>query len=122
MKKTLDSKEYFPNELDLLFKGTNDSCFPDFHFHDYYEMFYCVCGGKQFLIEDSLYSMEPGDLFLVNGYEIHKPLRDQNADYRRIIVIIKSWKKSKRINHDYADTLLGCFNARENGHNNKNKS
>lgn len=104
MHNNFESKEFFDNELDVRFKGNNVSCFPDFHFHDHYEIFYCIGGAKQYLIEDTIYSLDPGDLFIINSFEIHKPLRDPNGDYRRVIVIFNP-DKIKEINAKQGETL-----------------
>jgi len=118
MHNNFESKEFFENELDVRFKGNNIACFPDFHFHDHYEIYYCISGAKQYLIEDTIYSMEPGDLFIINSFEIHKPLRDPNGDYKRIIVIFNP-EKIKEINAKHAISLLSCFISRKGGTHNK---
>ncbi len=118
MTKYFESKEFFEKELDVIFKGNDVECFPDFHFHDYYEIYYCQGGAKQYLIEDNIYSMEPGDLFIINSFEIHKPLRDREGDYRRIIVIINP-EKIKEINPRHSFSLLNCFVSRKGGTHNK---
>ena len=120
MHNTYESKEFMENELDLKFKGNNVSCFPDFHFHDHFEIFYCIGGAKQYLIDESIYSMEPGDLFIINNFEIHKPLRDPNGDYRRVVVLF-SPDRIKEINAKYAIPLLSCFISRKSGTHNKIK-
>ena len=43
----------------------------DMHIHDCYEMYYSVSGGKQFLINNRLYNIFPGDIFFINQYESH---------------------------------------------------
>ena len=62
--------------------------------------------------------MEPGDLFVINGFEIHKPLRDPNGDYKRIIAIINP-EKIKEISPKQAMLLLSCFTSRKGGTHNK---
>ncbi len=118
MYNDFKSKEFFENDLDILFKGNDVACFPDFHFHDQYEIYYCVSGAKQYIIEDTIYSMEPGDLFIINSFEIHKPLRDPNGDYRRVIAVFDP-EKIKEINPRQAIPLLNCFIARKGGTHNK---
>lgn len=118
MHNNFESKEFFENELDVRFKGNDVSCFPDFHFHDHYEIFYCISGALQYLIDDTIYSLDPGDLFIINDFEIHKPLRDPNGDYRRIIVIFNP-EKIKEINPKHSISLLSCFISRKGGTHNK---
>lgn len=118
MRSSFESKEYFENDLEVRFKYTKDPCFPDFHFHDSFEVFYSIGGGSQFLIEDNVYSLNPGDLFIINNYEIHKPLRNPNAQYERIVVIINP-EKIKEIAPEQSALLLSCFTSRKRGEHNK---
>ena len=118
MPYSFESKESFDNDLDLRFKGNNVSCFPDFHFHDHFELFYSISGGKQYVIEDTIYSLDPGDLFIINNFEIHKPLRDPNGDYQRVVVTF-SPDKIKEINAKHSISLLSCFISRKGGTHNK---
>ncbi len=118
MPYSFESKESFDNDLDLRFKGNNVSCFPDFHFHDHFELFYSVSGGKQYVIEDTFYSLDPGDLFIINNFEIHKPLRDPNGDYQRVVITF-SPDKIKEINAKHSISLLSCFISRKGGTHNK---
>lgn len=118
MNTTYEHKELFDKELNVKFKGNDSTTFPDFHFHDYYEIYYCISGGNQYLIDDTIYSMETGDLFIINDFEIHKPLRDPNGDYRRIVTILNS-EKIKEISPKQATSLLSCFTSRKGGSHNK---
>jgi len=118
MDNSFESKEYFEHDLELRYKYNQDACFPDFHFHDSYEVFYSIGGGMQYLIEDNIYSLNPGDLFIINNYEIHKPLRNPKAQYERIILIINP-EKIKEIAPQQAALLLSCFTSRKRGEHNK---
>lgn len=113
-----ESKEQFDSDLDIRFKYDQDACFPGFHFHDTYEVFYSIGGGMQFFIEDSIYSLNQGDLFIINGHEIHKPLRAPNAKYERIIIIIHP-DRIKELMPQHAPLLLSCFTSRKRGEHNK---
>ena len=41
------------------------------HIHDCYEIYYSISGGKQFLIDNKFYDINPGDLFVINQFESH---------------------------------------------------
>lgn len=60
----------------------------DMHIHDCYEIYYSVSGGKQFLIDNKLYTMEPGDLFVINQYESHKITQIDKMTHERIVLSI----------------------------------
>lgn len=42
------------------------------HTHDCCEIFFCVKGGKNFLIDNKVYKVHDGDIFLMNQFEAHK--------------------------------------------------
>ena len=56
----------------------------DMHIHDCYEIYYSICGGKQFLIDNCFYTIAPGDLFIINQYESHKLTNVSFCRWRRI--------------------------------------
>ena len=60
----------------------------DMHIHNCYELYYSVSGGKQFLIDNKLYAIEPGDLFVINQYESHKITRADKTTHERIVLSI----------------------------------
>lgn len=60
----------------------------DMHIHDCFEIYYTISGGLQFLIEDRLYEMRPGDLFFVNTYQSHHVLYNETGPLERIVIFI----------------------------------
>lgn len=83
----------------------------DMHIHDCYELYYSICGGKQFLIDNCFYSIAPGDLFIINQYESHKLTQIDNSIHERIVLSVDP-EFMKQIST--ADTDLGyCFTHRE---------
>jgi AraC-like DNA-binding protein len=118
MYNAFQSKEQFASDLELRFKYDQDPCFPGFHFHDSYEVFYSIGGGMQFIIEDNIYSLNPGDLFVINNHEIHKPLKKPNSKYERIILIIHP-DRIKELSPQHSPLLLSCFTSRKRGEHNK---
>lgn len=85
----------------------------DMHIHDCYELYYSISGGKQFLIDNCLYSIEPGDLFVINQYESHKLLSVDSQEHERIVLSIYP-DYTKRISTP--DTNLdACFSDRMDG-------
>ncbi len=83
----------------------------DMHIHDCHELYYSICGGKQFLIDNRFYSIAPGDLFIINQYESHKLTQIDNHLHERIVLSIHP-EFVRRIST--ADTALDyCFTNRE---------
>ncbi len=60
----------------------------EMHIHDCYEVYFSVSGGKQFLIDNQLYDIEPGDLFLINQYDSHYLTQIDKEIHERIVIMI----------------------------------
>lgn len=85
----------------------------DMHIHDCYEVYYSISGGKQFLINNKLYPIEPGDLFVINQYESHYLTQIDQTVHERIVLSIHPdfirRMSSEQTNLDY------CFQERSDG-------
>lgn len=60
----------------------------DMHIHDCYEIYFSILGGQQFLIDNRVYKINPGDLFLINQYESHSITALDQSNYERIVINI----------------------------------
>ncbi|EKQ55016.1 MULTISPECIES: AraC family transcriptional regulator [unclassified Clostridium] len=81
------------------------------HIHDCYEIYYSISGGKQFLIDNKLYDINPGDLFVINQFESHYVSQINKTVHERIgISIHPDFLKS--ISTDKTD-LSYCFTHRD---------
>lgn len=58
------------------------------HIHDCYEIYFSISGGKQFLIDNQFYDVQPGDVFLINQYESHYLTQVLQELHERIIICI----------------------------------
>lgn len=77
------------------------------HIHDCYEIYYSISGGKQFLIDNKFYSIQPGDLFLINQYESHYLTQIDQMIHERIVLSIHP-EYVKRLSTTETD-LDECF-------------
>lgn len=82
----------------------------DMHIHDCYELYYSISGGKQFLIDNCLYSIAPGDLFIINQYESHKLTQIDDMVHERIVLSIHP-DYAKKLSTPETD-LDYCFSNR----------
>lgn len=82
----------------------------DMHIHDCYEIYYSISGGRQFLIDNRFYAIEPGDLFIINQYESHKITQVDRAVHERIVLSIHP-EYTKRLSSPETD-LDTCFTSR----------
>lgn len=60
----------------------------EMHIHDCYEIYYSISGGKQFLIGNKFYPIQPGDVFLINQYESHYITQIDKIVHERIVLSI----------------------------------
>lgn len=58
------------------------------HIHDSYEIYFSISGGKQFLIDNCFYDIQPGDIFFINQYESHYLTQIDQEVHERILVSI----------------------------------
>lgn len=81
------------------------------HIHDCYEVYYSISGGKQFLIDNKLYNINPGDLFVINHFESHYVSQINKIAHERIVLSIHPdfLKSISTLKTD----LSYCFNHRD---------
>ncbi|MBO4457515.1 MAG: helix-turn-helix domain-containing protein [Butyrivibrio sp.] len=60
----------------------------EMHIHDCYEVYFSISGGKQFLIDNRLYDIAPGDLFLISQYDSHYLTQIDKELHERIVIMI----------------------------------
>ncbi len=82
----------------------------EMHIHDCYEVYYSISGGKQFLIDNKVYDIAPGDLFLINQYDSHYLTQIEKEKHERIVIMIDP-DFMKAISSEETD-LDACFQNR----------
>lgn len=59
------------------------------HHHDFYECYLFISGDVTYLIEGKTYSLQSGDIILINSTELHQPIINNNdIPYERIVLWI----------------------------------
>ncbi len=107
MQSAIDNK-YF--SIAHLYK---DEKAMEMHIHDCYEVYFSISGGKQFLIDNKAYSIEPGDLFLISQYDSHYLSQIDKELHERIVIMIHP-EFIKMLSSEETD-LDYCFHSKENG-------
>ena len=85
----------------------------EMHIHDCYEVYFSISGGKQFLIDNKVYDINPGDLFLINQYDSHYLTQIDKELHERIVIMIHP-DFMKKISSEETD-LDYCFHSKEHG-------
>lgn len=58
------------------------------HVHECCELFFCIAGGNSFLIDDKVYDISDGDIFIINQFEAHKVVPDKREHFSRYVMHI----------------------------------
>jgi len=111
-------KDCFQAEFSFLHKISYEPYSTELHFHEPFEIYFCVRGGISFVIEDEIYSIEDGSLFIINDTEIHKPLSTSNGIYERMVILIEPTYLSS-VFPSHADDIIRFFRFRKSGFRNK---
>lgn len=83
----------------------------DMHIHDCYEVYYSISGGKQFLIDNKVYDIAPGDIFLISQYDSHYLTQIDKELHERIVIMIDP--EFMRSISSAETNLDACFQDRE---------
>ena len=96
-----------------VFYSTENNPNLNIHTHDCCEVFFCLRGGKNFLINEKVYNVNDGDVFVLNQFEAHKILFHTDCDVERYVLqlhpdyLLNSSTKSTN--------LAKCFYTRSKG-------
>ena len=60
---------------------------PEAHYHNFYEIYYLLEGDVEYWIEGRTYTLQKGEILLINPMEFHRPvIKDENVPYERIVI------------------------------------
>ncbi len=80
---------------------------PEAHYHSFYEIYYLLEGNVEYWIEGRTYSLQKGEILLINPMEFHRPvIKDKNVPYERIVVWIDK-EYLEGVSHE--TPLNSCF-------------
>lgn len=87
------------------------------HHHDFYEVYFFLDGKMDYWVDGRVYSLESGDLLLINPMELHRPMVEPDgAVYERIVLWI-----DKNYLEGFSDgdsSLTRCFDTALSTHTN----
>lgn len=79
-KSNLFVESYEYNNKDINETMTN------FHYHDYYEIYYLVSGKRRYLINYNVYDIEEGDIVLIDKRDLHMATQLDGYPCERIVM------------------------------------
>ena len=60
------------------------------HHHDFYEVYFLLKGQVEYWVDGRILRLQPGDLLLINPFELHRPIVDEKSPvYERIVLWIE---------------------------------
>ena len=84
-----------------------------FHFHDVFEIYLCLSEGVQYFVEDRVYQVRYGDLFVFNHKDLHQSVISEGVPYDRwVLTFLPGYVEG--LSTDQTD-LLACFTRRPAG-------
>ncbi|WP_424767205.1 AraC family transcriptional regulator [Paenibacillus sp. sgz302251] len=85
-----------------------------YHTHFHYEIYYFHAGKVNYLINDRIYVLEPGDMLLMHGMTLHRAHVDSSAEYRRTTIHFDPYYFKQLIQPPFASDLLAPFQKLQN--------
>jgi len=85
-----------------------------YHTHSQYEIYYFHSGKANYIINDRIYVLEPGDLFLLHGMTLHKAHVHPDTAYHRTTIHFDPYYFKKFIQPSYSPDLLIPFRKLHN--------
>lgn len=58
------------------------------HNHDDYEILLFLSGDARYVVEDNVYTLEPGDMIIVRRHELHRIYHNSSAPYHRVVLMV----------------------------------
>jgi AraC-like DNA-binding protein len=105
LEKVLDTDFLVSHQTD------NSYTMNKLHFHDVFEIYYAGTGGLKYFVDNRIYPVEKGDLFVFNHLDLHRIGIPQGTWYERYVLVF---------NQEYiqglctaASDLLRCFLNRD---------
>lgn len=85
-----------------------------YHTHFHYEIYYFRGGKANYLINDRIYVLEPGDLLLMHGLTLHRAYVDPEVEYQRTTVHFDPFYFQQFIQPSFSTDLLAPFQMLQN--------
>ena len=104
---------FFSKTDDYIQPSYDEGCgkeMPDLHYHHSYEIYLLTKGKRTYLIDDSLYEINEGDVILIPPMKLHKTLGKD--EYERYLITFTDNYLSGYFTKDAKEMLLSCFASR----------
>ena len=79
------------------------------HIHDTCEVYMNICGNVSFMVENSIYSIEPGDIIVIKPYEYHHCIYNDDSVHNHYWLMFSTYENCE---------LFECIMKKKRGENN----
>ena len=85
-----DPRQYMQGEnFEVFHYRETNPYVPEAHYHNFYEIYYLLEGEVEYWIEGRTYSLQKGEILLINPMEFHRPvIKNKKIPYERIVAWI----------------------------------
>lgn len=107
MSETYEKKGYLLENFRLFHLKDRVTAPIDYHYHEFYKLFFLVSGNGGYSVEGKRYLLKPGDVVLIGSQCAHRPEFEEGTVYERIILYLSPEFLQQ---HSCADCdLTECF-------------
>lgn len=78
------------------------------HTHNDYEILLFLEGDAKYVVEDKIYTLEPGDLIIIRKHEFHRIYHNSPAPYKRVVLMVSPSFFQKNACADYETQFLNA--------------
>ncbi len=68
-------------------KVSNNDSF-QLHTHNEYEIYMFMAGDSDYVVENKMYDLEPGDMIIIRKNEMHRVHHKRECDYKRMVIMV----------------------------------
>ncbi len=88
MERLLSYKASIPKNFNIEHNTSRGYTMENYHFHDVFEIYYALSTSNDitYFVEDTIYPIKKGDVFIFNNMDLHKTVVPRNVVYDRYII------------------------------------
>ena len=93
-------------------KVNNDNYY--LHTHNEYEIYMFIEGNSNFIVENKIYELEPGDIIITRKNEMHRVHHKEECEYKSLVIMVAPAYFKKYGCEEYEKAFTNSFLDKEN--------
>lgn len=86
MDTTIQSSELIDQNLLIKYSTDKNWRMDNYHFHDMFEIYYSLTDDVDFFVNDTIYPVKRGSVFVFNNMDIHRSISMDELPYERYVI------------------------------------